>query len=143
MKTISMLLAILPVFALTLNAQDKTGVLQVVVTGLQNNQGMVRIALSNSKENYDSRKEAYRGLEVPIQNQKATARFKNIPHGTYAIKLYHDANNNGKLDRNFMGIPKEPYGFSNNVRGKFGPPSFKKAQFTFHTDTLTVTIQAR
>jgi uncharacterized protein (DUF2141 family) len=141
MKTTSLLLWLLLLFALSLNAQEKTGTLRVMVTGLKHNQGIVRIALSNTKVNYDSREEAYQGIETHIQNKKTSAHFTNIPHGTYAIKLYHDENSNGKLDSNFLGIPKEPYGFSNNVRGRFGPPSFKKAQFTFHTDTLTVTIK--
>ncbi|HIE03040.1 MAG TPA: DUF2141 domain-containing protein [Thiotrichaceae bacterium] len=48
---------------------------------------------------------------------------------TYAIAAYHDTNGNEKLDENFFGIPKEGYGFSNNARGTFGPPSFEKAAF--------------
>ena len=46
-----------------------------------------------------------------------------LPKGAYAVSAFHDVNNNGKLDTNPLGIPKEPYGFSNNARGTFGPPS--------------------
>ena len=52
-----------------------------------------------------------------------------IPAGTYAVGYYVDVNENEKLDTNFFGIPKEEYGFSNNVRGKFGPPTFESASF--------------
>jgi uncharacterized protein (DUF2141 family) len=54
--------------------------------------------------------------------------FKDLEKGTYAIKLFHDVNNNGKMDTNMFGIPQEGYGFSNNV-GKFGEPDFIDAAF--------------
>jgi len=48
--------------------------------------------------------------------------------GQYAIKVFHDENANGELDINFLGIPKESYGFSNHARGRFGPPPFAEAR---------------
>jgi uncharacterized protein (DUF2141 family) len=53
-----------------------------------------------------------------------------LPEGRYAIKLFLDLNGNGEVDTNFLGIPKEPYGFSNNAKGTLGPPSFDAAAFT-------------
>ena len=52
-----------------------------------------------------------------------------LPKGTYAIGIFVDANYNNKMDRNFFGVPKEQYGFSNDAKGNFGPPSFKDASF--------------
>lgn len=59
-----------------------------------------------------------------------TARLEfELPEGVYAIKLFLDLNGNGEMDTNFLGIPKEPFGFSNNAKGKLGPPSFDAAAF--------------
>ena len=52
-----------------------------------------------------------------------------LPKGTYAIGIFVDANYNKKMDRNSFGVPKEQYGFSNHVKGSFGPPPFKDASF--------------
>lgn len=53
-----------------------------------------------------------------------------LPPGEYALSVFQDVNDDGKLARNFIGIPKEPAGLSNNLRPKFGPPRFKDAKFT-------------
>mgnify|MGYP003572328091 CR=1 FL=1 len=60
-----------------------------------------------------------------------TSQFDLQVGKTYAIAAYHDANGNQELDKNFFGVPKEGYGFSNNARATFGPPSFEKAAFSF------------
>jgi uncharacterized protein (DUF2141 family) len=52
----------------------------------------------------------------------------------HAVKLYHDANGNGELDRNMLGLPSEGYGFSNNG-GRYGSPAFEEASFTIDGDT--------
>ena len=52
-----------------------------------------------------------------------------LPHGEYAISLFVDSNGNKKIDKNFLGIPKEQYGFSNNVMGRMSAPSFDQAKF--------------
>ncbi len=88
------------------------------------------------------------GLEMIMFNgakqegitEKVTANlmeFKiELPNGTYAISAYQDLNSNGKMGRiPFIGVPTEPYGFSNNVRAKFGPPKFKAASFVVEGDT--------
>ena len=61
--------------------------------------------------------------------------------GEYAVSVFHDVNDNGKLDKNFLGIPTEPYGFSNNVKGTFGPPKFADAKFTTIQDKHRVEIK--
>lgn len=61
---------------------------------------------------------------------KVTVVLKNLPQGPLALSIYQDANGNGKLDTNAMGMPTEPYGFSNNAFGQFGPPKFEQAVLT-------------
>lgn len=73
------------------------------------------------------------GVIEEVGTGTATYRFE-LPHGTYAIGLFVDANYNNEMDRNIFGVPKEQYGFSNDARGSFGPPSFKEASFTVSGD---------
>ena len=63
----------------------------------------------------------------------ATYTF-DLPNGTYAIGIFVDTNYNNEMDRNFFGVPKEQYGFSNDAKGSFGPPSFKDASFTVSSE---------
>ena len=84
---------------------------------------------------------AYRLSFSDIHNSKSIVLLAGIPQGTYAIACYHDENDNGKLDSNFLGIPKEGTGASNNARGSIGPPKFKDAKFQLVSDTsLTIKI---
>lgn len=61
---------------------------------------------------------------------KLTVVLKDLPDGPLALTVVHDVNANGRLDMNGMGIPTEPYGFSNNAVGNFGPPKFEQAVLT-------------
>ena len=70
------------------------------------------------------------------------AVFENVPPGTYALSIIHDSNENGELDSNFFGMPKEGFGFSNDVMGTFGPPSFQKASFTIST-SMVLTVHTK
>ena len=73
------------------------------------------------------------GVIEDVKTGAATYQF-TLPAGTYAIGIFVDANYNNEMDRNFFGVPKEQYGFSNNAKGSFGPPSFKDASFTITGD---------
>lgn len=70
-------------------------------------------------------------------------RIADLVPGTYAIKIFHDVNDNGKLDTNWMGIPSEPYGFSNDAMGTFGPPSFALARFTVGANQTVIRIRMK
>ncbi len=122
--------------------QNQTAKLTVVITDLDSDKGEIRIGLCNSKENYES-DSPYKKALTKIKNNTATYTFENIPYGIYAVKFYHDENMNGKLDRNFFGMPKESYGFSNNATGNFGPPDFEDAKFTINKSELTIEISAQ
>ncbi len=85
-------------------------------------------------------------LEKSIQTKKVSANGNEVfvefdlPPGEYAVSTYHDTNDNGELDRYFIGKPKEPYGFSNNVR-PFGPPSFDKCMIEIGESARTIAIE--
>ena len=107
--------------------------LQVELTGLRNDKGHVLASLYNSAKGYpDDPAKAFRKQKILIRNRKATLTFSSIPEGTYALAILHDENDDLKMNTNWIGLPREGYGFSNNVMGTFGPPSFTKASFRYN-----------
>lgn len=107
--------------------------LEVRVSDIKTLKGSIRLALYNGPTDFMKKHKAVREVEVTANSVYVT--FENLEAGEYAISCYHDVNNNKKLDSNFMGIPREPYGFSNNARGTFGPPSFEDARFAVKGNT--------
>lgn len=106
------------------NAQNN---IEVEIENFSSNKGMALVALYNSEETF--LKKELKGEIVPIQNNKVLLTFKDIPDGTYAVSVVHDEDENNELTTNFIGIPKESYGSSNNAPSKFGPPKWKDARF--------------
>jgi uncharacterized protein (DUF2141 family) len=99
------------------------------ISGIQNNQGKVRIALYKSPKGFLDSSHAYKKIQLKAKKHLKYT-FKHIPKGHYAVAVYHDANSNGKLDTNFLGIPNEHTGTSRNARSSFGPPKYKDASFS-------------
>lgn len=102
--------------------------LNVTFKHIEKHEGNLMVALYNSEANYQGQGKPVQVAAIPALGEKVNYTFENLEGGTYAIKLFHDANSNGKMDTNMFGIPKEGYGFSNNV-GKFGEPEFAEAAF--------------
>jgi uncharacterized protein (DUF2141 family) len=134
-------------FALAQNLQkenNETGSLKIVLDGFNNDKGVVKISLCNSKETYsDSEMGCFQKADAEIKDGKAEWIFKDIPFGSYVVKVIHDENENKKLDKNFFGAPTEQYGFSNNAWATFGQPKYKKALFTFNKAQMTINITIR
>jgi len=113
--------------------------IEVTVEDVANNDGKIFLALYNSETNFLEK--SYKGTKSEIMNNSSTITFEDIPSGVYAISVFHDENDNGKMDTNFMGIPKEDYGCSNDASGFMGPPKWKDAKFELKTDkTITITL---
>ena len=110
---------------------------------MKNNNGNILIALNNTKEDYQAKGEAFRNATVDIGDQRAMCVFDSKPYGVYAIKTFHDEDKDGELNTNFLGMPTEDYGFSNNARGSFGPASWEDAKFNFNvlSDTTWIKIE--
>jgi uncharacterized protein (DUF2141 family) len=116
-----------------------TGELLVEVAGFTTDSGVLRLVLDNSPENF--LKQGILTGDASIRDGKSVFVFKGVPFGEYAVRIFHDANENGQLDANLFGIPTEAYGFSNNARRKFGAPSFEESKFKFEADKLQISIQ--
>jgi uncharacterized protein (DUF2141 family) len=108
--------------------------LTVNVTGFKKNKGKVIVGVYNNEGNF--LKKVVFGKSGSITEKKAQVVFENVPVGTYAVSLFHDENDNNKLDSNFMGIPKEDYATSNDAKGFMGPPKYKDAKFELKNDKI-------
>jgi uncharacterized protein (DUF2141 family) len=119
--------------------------IRINITNLRNNKGHVLVSLFKDGKGYpDEPGNAYKKLKLDIKNGTAVASFSDLPPGTYAVAILHDENDDLKMNKNFFGLPKEGYGFSNNVMGMFGPPSYSKASFTHTSQKNTlITIRTR
>lgn len=128
-----------------LNAQTaETSTLTVRVTGARNNKGRIGVALFPNADGFpgDSTK-AFRVEQAEIDpgSSSAQAVFEGIPQGVYAVAVFHDESMNGKLDKNFMGVPREGYGVSNNPKKRMGPPRFEDAKFSLNQAVQRVEIK--
>ena len=111
--------------------------LTVEITGIKNDQGKILLQLFDSNENYQSNK-AYSANMIKAKKGVVTVTFNNLVAGEYAIRYFHDENDNGQLETNLFGMPVEGYGFSNNAKADFGPVSFDDMKVSI-TDTNLVT----
>ena len=112
-----------------------------IVKGVKSDAGSIIVGVYNSPETFPKKGKHVAGcISKNKLSGKPVAIVCNIDSGTYAAAAFHDENNNGDLDTNFMGIPKERYGFSNNARGTLGPPDFKDASFRVGTENIELNI---
>ena len=123
-----------------LQSQDKAKtMIQLEITGIKNNTGFIQIAVFKSDTDFDKDIFSY-VIAVPASSEVSVS-IPNLDIGKYAIAVYHDENKNQKLDKNFVGIPKEGYGFSNNAVGKLGPPKFSETSFSLDTQLKKLSIR--
>ncbi len=131
--SISSLLMIGLLATSSLFAQRK---LEVTIKNIKEAKGTIRVALFNNEK--DFLENLLQGKIVKASVNEAKVVFENLKPGDYAVSVFHDENENEKLDTGFMGIPNEPYGFSNDAMGTFGPPSFEKAKVRLDSDKVSV-----
>jgi len=111
----------------------KKRLLKVVASGFKNDKGyMACLAFRSAKGFPGKPKKAVQAARSRVKRKRGVCVFVGLPPGIYAVSVIHDANDNKKLDTNFLGVPREGYGFSNNAKGTFGPPPFKRAAFRYH-----------
>jgi uncharacterized protein (DUF2141 family) len=105
--------------------------LEVTVAGVRNGDGRVMVAVFDHAEAFQKMAEEKRiaAAQIPIDGGTARLVIGGLKPGRYAVSVVHDANGNGKLDTNLVGLPTEGYGFSRDARGTMGLPSFEAAAF--------------
>ncbi|MCU6499216.1 DUF2141 domain-containing protein [Rugamonas sp. A1-17] len=115
--------------------------LKIVVNGVASANGTIMVALYNSAETYQQK--PFRATAALAVAGTTQIEFKDLPAGDYAFSLFHDANGNGKMDANLVGIPTEDYAFSNNAMGKYGPPKFEAARFALPAGGAVQSVSLR
>ena len=139
MKTLFNFIIIISMSIVALEDQENSGHdVKVYVKNLKSDKGHVFIALYNKESSFLS--EGFKAEKIEISNRNSEVIFKNIQPGIYAVSFFHDDNDNGKMDTNFLGIPKEDYGCSNNAKGFMGPPKWEDAKFEVKNEPITQII---
>lgn len=103
--------------------------LTVEIDGLKNSKGQILFQL------LDENQKELKGMRAEIKNNKCFIVISDLKPGKYGFRYFHDENNNSTMDKSMLGIPKEGFGFSNNAKGTFGPPSFEKWIFDLKSVT--------
>jgi uncharacterized protein (DUF2141 family) len=114
----------LSLVAISVSAQT----VQLDIQEIKHNQGKLYVQIFKGEQNYKQGK-AYNSTIVKAEEGNITITFNDLEVGDYAIRYFHDENDNGDMDTNFFGFPAEGYGFSNTGKVKYGPPSYKEMSF--------------
>jgi uncharacterized protein (DUF2141 family) len=102
--------------------------LEIEISEIRNNEGNIMLQL------FDENEKVLTQEMGPIKDKKCVFSINNLKPGKYAVRYFHDENNNGQMETNTFGIPTEGFGFSNNATGMFGPPPFEKWLFELKED---------
>jgi uncharacterized protein (DUF2141 family) len=140
----AVIVLLLLVVSTPLMAQSGTATLTIRVTGARNNKGKIALALFQSEAGFPGESsKAVRLQQAEIDERTRSAQFvlQGVAEGSYAVSVFHDENMNGKLDKNFVGAPKEGYGASNNPRKTMGPPPFDEAKFAVNQPEQSIEIK--
>ncbi len=115
------------------------GELTVSIGNIEGTTGQLMVAVLGSEAAFDGEEPALMSLLLPPRAGTVTFSTDALGHGSYGIRVMHDENGNGDMDSNMVGMPTEPWGFSNNAMGSFGPPGWSDVRFELD-DVTTVSI---
>lgn len=122
------------------NMESNVGSIKIMVENCDAGKGKIMIALHNTKKTFLKKVAPFQRAILPNIPGVIEYTFENIPYGEYGVAVFQDDNENMDLDLGMMFIPKEKYGFSNNIRSKYGPPSYDKVKFELNQPNLEMKI---
>jgi uncharacterized protein (DUF2141 family) len=129
------------VMARTASHQESENAIRAHIEGLHSDRGQVVCALFASADDFPKRIDrAIARTAAQIISGRATCEFPGVPRGVYAVSVFHDENSNGRLDTNWLGIPREGVGASDNPKPRMGPPKFAAAEFQHSGASLDIEI---
>jgi uncharacterized protein (DUF2141 family) len=119
------------------------GRLIVDVSGLRNDNGVVRCGLFSSPDTFRKPGQEMRGVVARPKAQRASCVFNGIPSGTYAVAVFHAERNESQIEYGLFGKPKQGFGFSRNPSTTLGPPGYEAAAFNYSggSQSLAVTLR--
>lgn len=128
--------------SLTARAQkSSSGDIEIRITGLRNTQGKISVNLFNSEDGFpEDPVKSFGWKTVKIVPDTVVIVFEDLPYGNYAASVLHDENSNGKMEKNFLGIPQEGFAFSNNYAPRIKSPSFRDAKITLAAPVLKTNL---
>ncbi len=121
-------------------ARAGIGTIEAHIVKLRSNHGQVICTLFTPADGFPDQSRKGMTMAVPIANRQATCSFKNVRYGNYAIVAFHDENHDGEFNQNWLGMPKEGFGFSDNP-GTLRKPAFNDAKFKVGQPVVQVTIK--
>ncbi|MFC1541738.1 DUF2141 domain-containing protein [Candidatus Latescibacterota bacterium] len=144
MMCLIILLLLNPVRVFGEEAQITHGEILLQISGLRNDNGILRVLLFNSSDGFPSdHTKSYVLKNVSIIKDSVSVTITNIPYNDYAVSVLHDENTNSELDTNWIGLPKEGVGISNNAKSILGPPKYKDAKFKHNSNKLILNIEMK
>ena len=121
--------------------KESENAIRVHIAGLNSDRGQVVCALFGAADDFPKRIDrAFARVAAQIMSKRATCEFPGVPAGVYAVSVFHDENLNGRLDTNWLGIPREGVGASNNPKPRMGPPKFAAAELQYSGASMDVEI---
>ena len=108
--------------------------LTIKAEGIQSSDGYIAVGVYNTDATFLKDGKTFAGVFEPSKERTTTITISDLEEGTYAVSIFHDKNGNKELDKNFMGIPKEPVAFSKAKMKTFGPPGFEECSFRLTSD---------
>ncbi len=124
-------------------APSGSNLINLRVKNIKSDKGTLMVAIYKNAETFLGEQVLMGITEKVTQTGIMELKITGLSKGYYAISIFHDENDNGELDTKIFRLPKEPYGFSNNIKAKFGPPSFEKAKFEVSGVNQTIEINMR
>jgi uncharacterized protein (DUF2141 family) len=119
-------------------AQTASGTMAITISNAQRGTSLIRVGLYNKASDFPDQDKVYWAAEYkPSVTGSTKISIPNLPVGTYAVAIYQDLNGNKDLDVNFVGYPKEPFGFSKNFKPKIGAPSFSDCSIAVRQSSVT------
>jgi len=112
----------------------------LTISNIKEEDGNLVIAVFDNEEDFMNKEKIIKYLPVTSASETMVTQF-SLPKGAYSIAVFHDTNGNKELDKNYIGIPKEAFGFSNKSFGLFGPPDFDDTKFEVRQPNETVLVK--
>ena len=141
MRILINLVALIVLASFTGGNYTNSDTLTIHIKNVKNERGNLIIAIFDNEEEFLQK--PYMTVRTSAVSPELEVNFENLKYGVYAISIIHDENSNDKLDTNLFGVPKEGFGFSNDVMGSFGPPPFEKSKLTWSGNSDPISIKLR